>query len=166
MKIRYELESDIKSIWAINASAFPTQAEANLVDALRSSADCISLVADIENEIVGHILFTPVSLVDSAGISIAGLAPMSVLSANQKTGIGSSLIQRGIEECVLKGYDAIVVLGHPDYYPKFGFIRSGNYGIKSEYDVPDDVFMIQELKLDALKHVKGVIKYHDAFNDV
>jgi putative acetyltransferase len=98
MKIRYELESDIKSIWAINASGFPTQAEANLVDALRSSADCISLVADIENEIVGHILFTPVSLVDSAGISIAGLAPMSVLPANQKTGIGSSLIQRGIEE--------------------------------------------------------------------
>ena len=74
-----------------------------------------------------------------------GLAPMAVLSQHQNKGIGSELVKSGLESCRTLGYDAVVVLGHPHYYPRFGFEPSVKYGIKSEYDVPDDAFMILEL---------------------
>ena len=166
MKIRYEIEKDQNSIRELNVCAFPTDAEANLVDLLRSKTDCISLVAESDGLIVGHILFSPTSSNEIDGISIAGLAPMAVLPNKQRNGVGSLLIKQGIDECVNKGYDAIVVLGHSEYYPKFGFVPSVKYNIKSEYDVPDEVFMIQELRQGVLENVNGIVKYHEAFNSI
>lgn len=91
---------------------------------------------------------------------------MAVLSQYRNKGIGSKLVIAGLERCRSLGYDAVVVLGHPDYYPTFGFEPSVRYGIKSEYDVPDDVFMIMELVPGSLKNHNGVIKYHEFFNCV
>ena len=168
MNIRKEKDSDKEIIWKVNAEAFETEAEANLVNALRDSGiSFISLVAEKDEEIVGHILFTPVELIgDDSGLKLMGLAPMAVLPKFQKKSIGSQLVKTGKEICSTQGYDAIVVLGHPEYYPKFGFVPSVKYGIKSEYDVPDEAFMLLELKKDSLKDKNGVIKYHSAFGSV
>ncbi|MCW8955662.1 MAG: N-acetyltransferase [Gammaproteobacteria bacterium] len=166
MKIRNEQASDIKSIYQVNVRAFETSEEAQLVNALRDSGcEYILLVAEIDNRVVAYILFTPVSLVGSqSGLKLLGLAPMAVLPEYQNQGIGSALVRRGLELCKAKGYDAVVVLGHPNYYPRFGFVASDDYGIQSEYDVPREVFMIKELTADCLKDQQGVIQYHKAFN--
>ena len=168
MNIREEVASDIDKIWKVNSEAFETEAEANLVNALRNSGcTYLSLVAETENKIVGHILFTPVELSgNDNNLKIMGLAPMAVLSKYQNKGIGSKLVQAGLERCRSLGYDAVVVLGHPNYYPKFGFVPSVKYGIKSEYEVPDEVFMILELIPGSLKNHGGIIKYHETFNSV
>ena len=168
MNIREEQPSDIEKIWGVNSDAFETEAEANLVNALRNSGcTYISLVAETENNVVGHILFTPVELTGNENkLKIMGLAPMAVSSKYQNKGTGSKLVKTGLEHCQSLGYDAVVVLGHPNYYPRFGFVPSVKYGIKSEYEVPDDVFMILELTPKALKGHKGVIKYHEEFNNV
>ncbi len=168
MIIREEQPSDIEKIWKVNIGAFETIAEANLVNSLRDSGcTFISLVAETETKVVGHILFTQVELSGNKNnLKIIGLAPMAVLSQYQNKGIGSKLVQTGLKRCKSLGYDAVVVLGHPDYYPKFGFVPSVKYGIKSEYDVSDEVFMILELIPGSLKHHEGEIKYHEAFNRV
>ena len=168
MSIRAENKTDINNIWQINAEAFEGEEEANLINALRNSdTSYISLVYEENNKLVGHIFFTPVELVDdTSNLRLIGLAPMAVSPKMQNKGIGSSLIKAGIKQCLNEGYDAIIVLGHPNYYPKFGFIPSVKYGIKSEYEVPEDVFMILELKENALKGKTGTIKYHEAFNNV
>lgn len=168
MNIREELPSDISKIWEVNSEAFETEAEANLVNALRSSGcTYISLVAETEDKVVGHIFFTPVELSgDEDKLKLMGLAPMAILSQYQNKGIGSKLVNAGLEQCRSLGYDAVVVLGHPNYYPKFGFVQSVKYGIKSEYEVPDEVFMILELTPDALKNHRGIIKYHEALSSV
>ena len=168
MKIREEKLKDVDAIWNINTNAFETEAEAKLVNLLRDSGcTFISLVAETDNNTVGHILFTPVELTGNSNkLKIIGLAPMAVLQQYQNKGIGSNLVKTGIELCKSKGYDAIVVLGHPGYYPKFGFAPSITYGIKSEYDVPDEAFMILELVPNSLKNHQGIIKYHELFNSV
>ncbi len=168
MNIRKEIDSDIEKIWKVNTEAFETEAEAHLVNALRSSGiPYISLVAEEDEEIVGHILFTPVELIgDNSGIKLMGLAPMAVLPGLQKKGIGSQLVKAGLEHCLTQGYDAVVVLGHPEYYPRFGFLPSVKYGINSEYEVPDEAFMIIELKMGVLNGKEGTIKYNVAFGSV
>ena len=168
INIRKEKDSDKENIWKVNAGAFETEAEANLVNALRDSGiHFISLVAEQDEKIVGHILFTPVEFLgDNSGLKLMGLAPMAVLPKYQKKGIGKQLVNKGIENCITQGYDAIVVLGHPEYYPKFGFTPSVKYGIKSEYDVPDEVSMVLELRENSLKGKSGIIKYHGAFGSL
>ena len=91
---------------------------------------------------------------------------MAVIPEMQNKGIGSLLVKAGIQQCISEDYDAIVVLGHPNYYPKFGFVPSPEYGIKSEYEVPQDVFMVLELKEKVLQGMQGTVKYHDAFRSV
>jgi len=168
MIIRLEKPEDQIGIRHINTEAFDTDAEANLIDALRKSGiPLISLVAEQNGELVGHILFSPVTLeADNCGISIAGLAPMAVAPAFQKREIGSMLVEEGLKYCKKAGYAAVVVLGHPDYYPRFGFIPSVNYGIKSQFDVPAEVFMAKELRKGALADCNGIVKYHKIFNQL
>jgi len=168
MNVRAEKKEDIVNVWKINAEAFQTIEEADLVNALRDSGTSyISLVYEKNEELVGHILFTPVKLIgEPSNLKLMGLAPMAVIPNLQNKGIGSSLIKAGIQQCINDGYDAVFVLGHPDYYPKFGFVPSVKYGIKSEYDVPDNVFMALELKEGVLNEAQGTIKYHEAFGSV
>ena len=164
--IRPETKEDIAEIWRINAAAFDTEAEANLVDNLRESkAQLISLVAEVNKKIVGHILFSPVRLSGKgADLKIAGLAPMAVMPNYQKQGIGTALVEKGLKHCESNGYRAAVVLGYPEYYPRFGFEPCSRFGIKSEYDVPDEVFMVKELVAGILTGYTGVVRYHRLFN--
>jgi putative acetyltransferase len=167
LHIRPETKEDIKKIWRINAAAFDTEAEANLVDSLRESGTrLISLVVEVDEKIIGHILFSPVTLSGkSTGLKIAGLAPMAVMPNYQKQGIGTALVKKGLKYCESNGYQAAVVLGYPEYYPRFGFIPCSRFGIKSEYDVPDEVFMVKELVPGILTGYTGVVKYHRLFNN-
>ncbi len=152
---------------AVNASAFETPAEANLVDALRARArPIVSLVAEAEGSVVGHILFSPVALSDHPNLEIMGLAPVAVLPVQQRKGIGSALVRTGLQRCKKLGFGAVVVLGHPEYYPRFGFLPSRHFGIGCEYEVPQEVFMVVELNSGFLRGVSGTIKYHAAFKEV
>ena len=163
--IRPEAKDDFTDIRQINRQAFQTDAEANLVDALRkSNAEIISLVAEYNDLVVGHILFSQVTIDDQCpDIKICGLAPMAVLPEYQRQGIGSQLVNWGLDACRKAGFAAVVVLGHPQFYPRFGFQPSINFQIKSEFDVPDEVFLALDLSKDALASCSGIIRYHAAF---
>ena len=159
IRIRFESPADIDAIRRVNEAAFGQPDEARIVDALRAAAHpFLSLVADDDGEIVGHIAFSPV---DAGGMTILGLAPMAVAPHRQRQGIGTMLVEAGLEECRRAGFGAVVVLGHPDYYPRFGFEPAAPKGLTSEYDVPDPVFMVLELVPGAAPN--GVARYHDAF---
>lgn len=165
--IRNERSTDHAAVRAINTAAFGQAAEADLVDALRDRADrVISLVADIEHEIVGHILFSPVTLPGHDALAIAGLAPMAVAPDRQRTGIGSALVRAGLVQCRSNDYRAVVVLGHAEYYPRFSFRPASRFGIGCEYDVPENAFMVLELEPGYLRGASGTIRYHPAFGIV
>jgi putative acetyltransferase len=165
MLIRSEQEKDRTAVHAVNVSAFDTPLEANLVDALRARADpIVSLVAEDNGAILGHIMFSPVALSEHPALRIMGLAPMAVAPEHQRKGIGSALVYAGLDQCKQLGFGAVVVLGHPAYYPRFGFSRSTRFGIGCEYDVPEDVFMVVELHAGFLRGASGTIQYHAAFS--
>jgi putative acetyltransferase len=167
MQIRPEEPKDSSNVYTVNESAFDTPAEANLVEALRREAHpIISLVAEDEETIVGHVMFSPVTLIGHPDLKIMGLGPVAVVPERQRMGIGTILIKTGMEKCKELGFGAIVVLGYPEYYPRFGFIPSVRYGIRSEYNVPEDVFMVTEFQPDYLQGSTGIIQYHPSFNDV
>lgn len=164
MQIRSERPSDIPAIHHVNRSAFESPTEATLVDALRVQADdVISLVAEDDGTIVGHILFSPVTIAGSRTPRAMGLAPMAVHPGRQRTGIGSALVRAGLEECGRRGVQAVFVVGHPEYYPRFGFTRASPFGVSCEFEVPDDVFMAIELVKDSLRHAGGTVAFHEAF---
>ena len=165
MQIRPEQTDDLTAIREVNLSAFEGTTEADLVDALRKQArPIVSMVADDDGAVVGQILFSPVTLSSLPDLRIMGLAPMAVLPDRQRKGVGSALARAGITACRDLGYEAVVVLGHAEYYPRFGFVPASRFGLRSEYDVPDEVFMAMELTPGALQGSgPGTIRYHAAF---
>jgi putative acetyltransferase len=167
MLIRTESKNDRDGVHSVNVSAFETTSEATLVEALRDEArPLISLVAEEVGEVIGHIMFSPVTLTGHPDLKTMGLAPMAVSPEHQRKGVGSALVRAGIEECRKLGFSAIVVLGHPDYYPRFGFVPSARFGIRSEYEVPEKVFMAMEINSGALKDKTGTVKYHETFGSI
>jgi putative acetyltransferase len=164
VNIRPEQPEDAPAIDAVNRAAFDQPAEATLVALLREqAAPLISLVADDDGEIVGHVLFSPVTLTGHGEASIMGLAPMAVRPAMQRRGIGSMLVRAGLDACTRLGCDAVVVLGHAQYYPRFGFRPASAFRLRCEYDVPDEVFMALELGPGRLAGKSGTIRYHPVF---
>ena len=167
MLIRAEKQNDRDTVHAVNTSVFETPSEANLVDTLREQAHTfVSLVAEDNGEVVGHIMFSPVSLSGHPNLKVMGLGPLAVAPEHQRKGIGSALVRAGLEQCRQLGFTAVVVLGHPEYYPRFGFSPSSRFDIDSQYDVPEEVFMAMELKPGALSGKTGRVKYHAAFSNV
>ena len=166
LRIRAEIPDDVPFVHELNALAFPTEVEADLVDVLRDNAQpAVSLVAEQDNTIVGHIMFTPVELCGNSSLKIMGLAPMAVSPDQQKRGIGSQLVREGLNRCRDIGAGAVVVLGHPSYYPRFGFAPASAKNIACEYDAPDEAFMMLELTAGYLSGAEGTIRYHDAFGE-
>lgn len=167
MIIRTEEEKDRDAVYRINTMAFESPAEASLVNLLREQAEpYLALVAEIDQKVVGHIVFTPVTLNDHSSLKIMGLGPMAVLPEFQRRGVGSELVRKGMDQCELLGADGIIVLGHAEYYPRFGFTPASGFGITSTYDVPDEVFMAMELKPGALQGKSGPANYHPAFSQI
>jgi putative acetyltransferase len=166
--VRDETPDDASQIRIVNELAFGQPAEADLVDSLRrASIDALSLVA-VEDGIVGHILFTPV-VVESGERRIIGmgLAPMAVLPDRQRRGIGSLLVRRGLEILRARGCPFVVVVGHPEYYPRFGFERASLHRLASQWvDVPDAAFMVAMLDGRAMAGVSGVARYRREFDEV
>jgi putative acetyltransferase len=166
MLIREECPEDAEAIRAVNVAAFGSNSEADLVNALRrDAAPVVSLVAQDDAEIVGHIMFSPVTLASAPGLVLMGLAPMAVVPSRQRQGIGSLLVQDGLVRCRNLDTAAVVVLGHPEYYPRFGFVPAATASLRSEYDVPEDVFMVLALREGALRGLSGTIQYHRVFQD-
>ncbi|ADZ09641.1 GCN5-related N-acetyltransferase [Methanobacterium lacus] len=166
MIIRNEKIEDHEAVREINLKAFPTDIEATLVDKLRSSMDTISLVAVHEDKVVGHILFSPLTIEnDEESFPALILAPIAVLPEYQKQGIGSKLVENGIIECRNHGHSIIILVGHPGYYPRFGFISAEQNRIEHPFEVPEDVFMVYELVPDTLSRVNGVLKYSKPFEE-
>ena len=161
--IRFEAPRDERGVRETNEQAFDTPFEARLVDALRGSPDSIALVAALGDRVIGHILFTPVAIDPPASIRVAGLAPMSVRPEHQRLGVGGRLIRAGLDECRRLGYGAVVLVGHPDYYPRFGFVPAHTKGLTCEFAVPHEAFMVLELEPDALAGVSGVVRYRPEF---
>jgi len=166
VNVREENPADRAAVHAVNAAAFDTTAEADLVDALRAKArPLVSLVAEEGGAVIGHILFSPVSLDEDPAPGIMGLAPMAVVPGRQRTGVGSVLVRAGLERCRKLGFGAVVVLGHPAYYPRFGFQPAARFGIRCEYDAPEEAFMLLELQPGFLQGATGTIHIHEAFRD-
>jgi putative acetyltransferase len=167
IKIRTEKENDLPAIREVNLSAFPTSEEADLVERLRRDADpLVSLVAELDGGVVGHILFSPVELPLQPTPPAMGLAPVAVLPERQNQGTGSALVRSGLHACRELGAPAVFVLGHPDFYPRFGFIPASSFDLKCEFDVPDEAFMALELKPGTLLGTSGVVKFHPDFQGV
>jgi len=165
MLIREETPEDREVIRAVNRLAFGGDAEGNLIDRLRSDGDILlSLVAQVDGEVVGHILFSKLESETHGGkIKAAALAPMAVTPEFQGRGIGSALVERGLALCRERGYSVVVVLGHPDYYPRFGFNAAKGQLLESPYSGLGEAYMALELSPGALSGVSGKIRYPEAF---
>jgi putative acetyltransferase len=137
-----------------------------LVALLREQArPLVSLVAEENGTPVGHIMFSPVLLQGFTELMM-GLAPMAVRPARQRQGIGSALVRAGLERCKDMGAAAAVVLGHPGFYPRFGFLPAARFGLTCEYDVPAEAFIAIELEPNGLRGAAGTVSYHPAFAGV
>jgi putative acetyltransferase len=162
--IRRESPEDADQVRLVNMRAFDRPDEAALVDALRPTPGAVSLVAVLDAHIVGHILFTPVQVERmKPAISAVGLAPMAVLPEHQRLGVGSALVRAGLDQCRALGHGFVVVVGHPGYYPRFGFVPASAKGLECEYPVPPEVFMVLELRAGALDEAGGLVRYRPEF---
>ena len=163
--IREESPNDRAAVREVNIRAFGQAVEADLVDALReNSAGLLSLVAVKDGQVVAHILFSPATIgADDNTVEGMGLAPMAVLPDYQQQGIGSELVRAGIARLASTACPFVIVLGHPHYYPRFGFEPASRRGIRSEWEVPDEAFMILVLDDERMREVSGVARYRPEF---
>jgi HAD superfamily hydrolase (TIGR01509 family) len=166
-EVRPEGAEDVAGVRAVEEAAFGRLAEADLVDLCRARGKVsLSLVAERKGRLVGHVLFTPVSLdPPRPGWQGLGLGPVAVLPEFQKQGIGSRLIERGLELCRQNGIDFVVLLGNPEYYSRFGFIPATEFGLGNEYGAGEE-FMLRELRTGVLKGASGVVKYVPEFREM
>jgi putative acetyltransferase len=165
--IRAERNEDIPAIRRINELAFAASLEANLMDKLRKRGKLfLSLVAEEDAQIVGHIAFSPVIIETHPDLLGFGLGPMAVLPTLQKKGLGSQLVRAGLERCRELECDYGVVLGHSEYYPRFGFMPASRFRLKCSWEVPDNVFMAIELRPGALSDVSGLVSYEPELSKV
>lgn len=166
IEIREEEPGDQAAIRLVNEAAFENGPEAAIVDKLRAFCDnYLSFVAVDQGSVVGHILFTP-AILDNGGLVGLGLAPMAVLPSHQRKGIGSLLVRHGLEYVRESGCPFVIVLGHPKYYPRFGFEPASRYKLRSQWEgIPDEAFMVIVFDGDALPRAGGIARYRSEFDE-
>ena len=164
--VRDEKSGDVAAVREINELAFEKPVEANIVERLRAACKShVSLVAVIDEKVVGHILFTPVTIDGSAIRGGMGLAPMAVHPERQRRGVGKELVRAGIARLESESRPFIIVIGHPAYYPRFGFERASGRGLSSQWEgIPDEGFMVIILDSQVMDGVTGVVRYRDEFD--
>lgn len=164
----YQMTEEIIE-YAFRNMELSDQKEHELVARLRKTNAFIpelSLVAvnEVSNELIGHILLTKIKILsDNQSTNSLALAPVSVLPEWQNKGIGKALIRKALDKAKELGYGSVIVLGHPQYYPKFGFKKASTWGVTAPFEVPEEAFMMLALKEDALENVVGVVQYSSAF---
>lgn len=164
MKIRAEQPEDHDAVAAIHDAAFGQPDEARIVAAVRSDATLsLSLVAELEQRVVAHVLFSTVVVEDRELPPFAGLGPVSVIPGLQRRGIGSTLIRHGLEACPAMGWRAVFVLGDPSYYGRFGFDPAAPRGLHYGSRELDHAFQVLELEAGVMRDVAGWVQYHPAF---
>ncbi|WP_374310811.1 GNAT family N-acetyltransferase [Dongia sp.] len=163
MDIKAAHRSDLPALIALHDAAFGTPYEGRLVaDLLAANLDAISLVASNSVELLGHILFSPLLVeVDGEAIAALALAPLAVMPGRQGQGVGTALMEAGLAQARAEGWDAVVVLGHPEYYSRFGFTAAALQGFAAPFDGP--AFMALELRKGALSGRRGRIIYPAPF---
>ncbi len=166
--IRPETAVDADAVSKIVTAAFGSPAEAKLVQNLQQQGvELISLVACLQDEVVGHILFSPVTAKNEDDeFTAVGLAPLAVAPAHQKKGIGSELCRAGLAACLQAKHHLVFVLGHANYYPRFGFVTSAPLGLRCQFDVSEEAFMVAELVPGALQNKRGVVYFHPLFSQI
>lgn len=172
IEIRKEQKEDYDQILIVNERAFGQPEEGRIVNKIRRSCrEIVSLVAVLDDKIVGHIFFSPAIIKIPTGnitgvIKGMGLAPMAVLPEFQNKGIGSILVTEGLKRIKDAKYPFVIVLGHEKYYPRFGFQRALEFGLRSQWDgFPDEAFMAMILDESVMKDVSGIVNYRDEFNE-
>jgi putative acetyltransferase len=162
--IRMERENDISSVDILLRETFETEDESSLVAALRDKGKFISLVALKDDKVVGHVFFSPAPIKSpKRNYDAITLAPVAVKPEFQNRGIGTSLIQEGLAECERQGHTIVTVLGHPEYYPRFGFTIASRKNIFPPFSAPDEAFMVLEIQEGALKEKWGIVQYPPEF---
>ena len=171
--LRQEIEADYEKVRNVVQQAFESAPhsdgnEAQLVENLRTTREFIpelSLVAEMDGEIVGHILFSLIHIQgeNKEAVQSLALAPVSVLPKFQNKGIGGKLMEEGHALARALGYRSIILLGYPEYYSRFGYASASRWGIRAPFPVPDEAFMALELVRDGLRGVSGVVRYPEAF---
>lgn len=166
LQVRKERPGDEGFVREINRRAFETEEEANVVDRLRNTCDgYLAFVAIVDDVIVGHILFTPATL-DGSELVGMGLAPMAVDPGFQNRGIGTLLVRQGLEHLRASGCPFVIVLGHPGYYPRFGFELASTRRVSCQWEgVPDEAFMIKVFDLDGFPQSGGTARYRAEFDE-
>jgi putative acetyltransferase len=164
--IRLETPANFDAIRRVHMDAFGRPAEANLVDVLRRHGQVvIALTAEVDGEVAGHAVLTPVTIIPTVpGLRMLGLGPVAVLSPFRRQGIGVMLIREAIAQACADGWQAISVLGDPDYYTRFGFVPAREVRLKCEFRVPAESFMVLELLPGTLEAVHGVVRYQPEFS--
>lgn len=162
--IRPETAADAAAIRHVHLTAFPTSAEADLVERLRADGKAvIALVAQDGESIVGHVLFSPLTLEPLAGTVGLGLGPLAVLPDHEKHGVGRRLIQNGLAASRQWGAGFVVVIGDPPYYTRFGFEAAEKYGLRSGFEA-GNAFMVFKLESGALPPPGTLVKYAPEFS--
>jgi putative acetyltransferase len=166
-QIRSEGLADTGAVRRLNELAFEGPVEAGIVDRLRERCeDIVSLVAEEDGEVVGHIFFSPVELESGDEKHLGmGLAPMAVLPDHQGKGIGKELVEAGLAALRERDCPFVIVLGHPEYYPRFGFVPASSFGVKCEWEVPDEAFMILVFEASAIPESGGIARYRPEFSE-
>lgn len=167
LTIRREQSGDEAAIHAVERAAFGREDEALLVDRLRGQVNpFLSFVACAPDQVIAHALWTPVRVIGVEPWAALGLGPVAVLPAWQRQGVGDALIRHSLAFCKAEGFEAAFVLGHPAYYPRFGFRPARPLGFACQWEVPEDAFMALALVPDALAGRQGLVRYHPAFDGV
>ena len=171
MNIRPTTQADLEEILAVERAAFKRESEVNLTAAILADPSAeprLSLIAYVDDQPVGHILFSKGTLTNHPDVVLSFLAPLAVIPSFQRQGIGGALIKMGLELLTKANVDLIFVLGHPTYYPKFGFKPASKLSFEPTYPIPSEVadaWMVQALKPNIIEQVSGRVICCDALNE-